>query len=89
MAEDVRFYSVGEVSEALGVHWRTIHNWEAAGLVAPGRAGNRRVYTGAELEHLRHIKEMTREFRPHVVARILELERRIAELEAQLNQRKR
>src|SRR5262249_60207867 len=52
-------YSVGEVAERLGVHWRTLHNWERAGLVRPARAGGRRVYSERDLAELRRALFLT------------------------------
>ena len=82
-------YSVGEVAERLGVHWRTLHNWERAGLVKPARAGGRRVYSDRDLAELRRALYLTRHERysPRAAAQIVELERRVAELEARLADR--
>ena len=79
-------YSVGEVAERLGVHWRTLHNWERAGLIRPARAGGRRVYSDGDLGELRRVLFLTRveRFSPRAVAQIVSLERRVAELEREL-----
>ena len=39
------FYSVTELGKELGISARTLHFYEAQGLIAPRRAGNARVYT--------------------------------------------
>jgi MerR family transcriptional regulator/heat shock protein HspR len=80
-------YSVGEVAERLGVHWRTLHNWEKAGLVRPARAGGRRVYSDDDLRDLRRALFLTRaeKFSPRAAAQIVSLERRVAELELRLS----
>jgi DNA-binding transcriptional MerR regulator len=80
-------YSVGEVAERLGVHWRTLHNWEKAGLVRPARAGGRRVYSEDDMRDLRRALFLTRaeRFSPRAAAQIVTLERRVAELEAGLS----
>lgn len=77
-------YSVGEVAERLGVHWRTLHNWERAGLVHPARAGGRRVYSDGDMHDLKRALYLTRaeRFSPRAAAQIVTLERRVAELEA-------
>jgi DNA-binding transcriptional MerR regulator len=82
-------YSVGEVAERLGVHWRTLHNWERAGLVQPARAGGRRVYSDKDLETLGRALKLTREerFSPRAAALIVTLERRVADLESRLGER--
>ena len=79
-------YSVGEVAERLGVHWRTLHNWEKAGLVRPARAGGRRVYSEDDMRDLRRALFLTRaeRFSPRAAAQIVTLERRVADLEAKL-----
>jgi MerR family transcriptional regulator/heat shock protein HspR len=84
-------YSVGEVAERLGVHWRTLHNWERAGLVSPARAGGRRVYSERDLAELRRALFLTRaeRFSPRAAAQIVRLERRVAELEAHVAEHER
>ena len=84
-------YSVGEVAERLGVHWRTLHNWERAGLVSPARAGGRRVYSERDLAELRRALFLTRaeRFSPRAAAEIVRLERKVAELETRLAEHER
>lgn len=81
-------YSVGEVASELGVHWRTLHNWERTGLVSPSRAGGRRVYSVDDLDRLRRLKAMTAQYGPRGAMRVLELERRVEDLEASLAARR-
>lgn len=45
MPEHERFYSVTQLGAELGVTVRTLHFYEAQGLLTPRRAGNTRVYT--------------------------------------------
>ena len=84
-------YSVGEVAERLGVHWRTLHNWERAGLVKPARAGGRRVYSDRDLAELRRALYLTRaeRYSPRAAAHIVDLERRVADLESRLADQER
>jgi DNA-binding transcriptional MerR regulator len=42
------FYSVTQLGAELGVTVRTLHFYEAQGLLTPRRAGNTRVYTGRD-----------------------------------------
>jgi MerR family transcriptional regulator/heat shock protein HspR len=79
-------FSVGEVAKKFGVHWRTLHNWEKAGLVRPARAGGRRVYSESDLVDLERALQLTRaeKYPPRAAARVVELEQRIAELEGRL-----
>jgi DNA-binding transcriptional MerR regulator len=39
------FYTVTQLGAELGITVRTLHFYEAQGLIIPGRAGNTRVYT--------------------------------------------
>ena len=57
-AEEMR--QIGEVAEAVGLSLRTIRHWEEMGLVLPsGRsAGGFRLYTDADAERLRLVKQM-------------------------------
>jgi DNA-binding transcriptional MerR regulator len=45
LPEHERFYSVTQLGAELGVTVRTLHFYEAQGLLTPRRAGNTRVYT--------------------------------------------
>ncbi len=45
MPDDEPFYSVTQLGAELGVTVRTLHFYEAQGLLMPRRAGNTRVYT--------------------------------------------
>ncbi len=45
MPDDEPFYSVTQLGAELGVTVRTLHFYEAQGLLTPRRAGNTRVYT--------------------------------------------
>ena len=46
---------VGEVARLAGVSVRTLHHWEAVGLLVPSRDGAYRSYTGADLERLQRV----------------------------------
>ncbi len=48
MPEHEPFYSVTQLGAELGVTVRTLHFYEAQGLLTPRRAGNTRVYTQRE-----------------------------------------
>ena len=48
--------NVGEVAAAAGVSVRTLHHWDAVGLLVPGKDGNGyRRYSDADLERLRQV----------------------------------
>jgi DNA-binding transcriptional MerR regulator len=56
---DLPIYSIGAVERMLDIPAATIRNWEERyGLVKPGRSdGGHRLYTRAQLEQLRFVKE--------------------------------
>lgn len=45
MPQDDQLYTVTQLSAELGITVRTLHFYEAQGLIMPSRAGNTRVYT--------------------------------------------
>lgn len=55
-----QMHQIGEVAEAVGLSLRTIRYYEEAGLVLPsGRStGGFRLYTGADIDRLRLVKQM-------------------------------
>jgi MerR family transcriptional regulator/heat shock protein HspR len=56
------FYSIGQVSEAFGVHQQTLRQYERLGLLKPTRTqGNTRLYCDGDLERLELILNLTRE----------------------------
>jgi Predicted transcriptional regulators len=57
---DEQMHQIGEVAEAVGLSLRTIRYYEETGLVPPsGRsAGGFRLYTDADIDRLRLVKQM-------------------------------
>lgn len=57
MRQEETLYTVGEVAQTLGVSVRTLHHWEAQGLISPaGRSwSNYRLYTPEDITTLQHI----------------------------------
>jgi DNA-binding transcriptional MerR regulator/quercetin dioxygenase-like cupin family protein len=52
-------YLIGEAARRVGVSPSALRLWERQGLVRPGRSGGRyRVYTDADLEHLRSVRRL-------------------------------
>ena len=77
---DLAIYSIGAVERMLGIPAATVRNWEERyGLVKPERsAGGHRLYTRAQVEQLRFVKErLDRGLQPAEAHRLLaeELER--------------
>jgi len=80
-------YVISVAAELSGMHPQTLRIYERKGLVSPARTGggNRR-YSDDDVQLLRRIAELTSEGMNLVgVKRILELERRVAQLEAELH----
>ncbi len=80
-------YVISVAAELSGMHPQTLRIYERKGLVSPARTGggNRR-YSDEDVQLLRRIAELTSEGMNLVgVKRILELERRVAQLEAELH----
>lgn len=75
-------YVISVAAELTGVHAQTLRSYEREGLISPARSpgGNRR-YSDADLAMIERIAAMTDAGIPLVgVKRILDLERRVAEL---------
>lgn len=79
-------YVISVAAELSGMHPQTLRIYERKGLLQPERtAGGSRRYSDADVALLLRISELTSEGMNLVgVKRILDLERRVAELEAQL-----
>ncbi len=80
-------YVISVAAELSGMHPQTLRIYERKGLVSPARTGggNRR-YSDEDVILLRRIAELTSEGMNLVgVKRILELERRVDQLEAELS----
>ena len=84
-------YVISVAAELAGVHPQTLRIYERKGLLAPARtAGGSRRYSDADLALLERIAELTEEgLNLAGVQRVLELERTVAELEAQLDSARR
>jgi MerR family transcriptional regulator, heat shock protein HspR len=95
--EERAVYIISVAAELAGVHPQTLRIYERKGLVRPERTeGNTRRYSARDISRLRMIQEMTQEgINLAGVKRVtelqLEIERlrsRVAELQAQLEQRR-
>ena len=80
-------YVISVAAELAGVHPQTLRIYERRGLLAPARtAGGSRRYSDADLVQLQRIAELTDEgLNLAGVQRVLELERTVADLQAQLD----
>lgn len=81
-------YVISVAAELAGVHPQTLRIYERKGLLEPARTtgGNRR-YSDADLHRLQRIHKLTEEgMNLAGVARILELETRVAALQAEVHE---
>jgi len=77
---------IGIASELIGVHPQTLRMYEQKGLLRPRKSiKNTRLYSQEDVELGRYIQRLTQEMGMNLagVKRILDLERRIASLEAE------
>ena len=85
---DRAVYVISVAAELAGVHAQTLRIYERKGLVEPARTpGGSRRYSEIDIALLRRIQELTNEgLNLAGVKRVLDLERRLAQLEAEMQQ---
>jgi len=83
---DQAVYVISVAAELAGVHPQTLRIYERKGLLRPARTGGgSRRYSQADIAQLERIQQLTNEgLNLAGVTRVLELEWRIAQLEAEL-----
>jgi MerR family transcriptional regulator/heat shock protein HspR len=77
---------IGIASELIGVHPQTLRMYEQKGLLRPRKSiKNTRLYSQEDVELGRYIQKLTQEMGMNLagVKKVLDLERRIARLEAE------
>jgi MerR family transcriptional regulator/heat shock protein HspR len=77
---------IGIASELIGVHPQTLRMYEQKGLLRPRKSiKNTRLYSQEDVELGRYIQKLTQELGMNLagVKKVLDLERRIARLEAE------
>ena len=81
-------YVISVAAELAGVHAQTLRIYERKGLVEPARTpGGSRRYSEIDIALLRHIQELTNEgLNLAGVKRVLDLEHRMAQLEAEMRE---
>lgn len=79
-------YVISVAAELAGVHPQTLRIYERKGLVEPGRTrGGSRRYSDADIQLLQRIQDLTNDgLNLAGVKRVLALEKRIADLEREL-----
>ena len=82
------FYVISVAAELAGVHAQTLRIYERKGLVEPARTpGGSRRYSEIDIALLRRIQELTNEgLNLAGVKRVLDLEHRVAQLEAEMRE---
>jgi len=80
-------FMISVAAELAHMHPQTLRTYEARGLIEPQRSPkNTRLYSQRDVERLRRIQELTAEgLNLAGVERVLELERRLRELEGEAN----
>jgi MerR family transcriptional regulator/heat shock protein HspR len=79
-------FMIGIASELIGVHPQTLRMYEQKGLLCPRKSiKNTRLYSQQDVELGRYIQKLTQEMGMNLagVKKVLDLERRIARLEAE------
>jgi MerR family transcriptional regulator, heat shock protein HspR len=79
-------YMIGIASELIGVHPQTLRMYEQRGLLRPRKSiKNTRLYSQEDVELGRYIQKLTQEMGMNLagVKKVLDLERRIARVEAE------
>jgi MerR family transcriptional regulator, heat shock protein HspR len=89
-------YVISIAARMLGIQTHTLRYYERIGIVEPSRSrGNIRLYSEQDLEQLRHVKSLIDELGVNLAGaevilrmarQIAELQRRIQELEVELNE---
>jgi MerR family transcriptional regulator, heat shock protein HspR len=82
-------FMIGIASELIGVHPQTLRMYEQKGLLRPRKSIKKtRLYSEEDVELGRYIQKLTQEMRMNLagVKKVLDLERRIATLEAENSQ---
>jgi MerR family transcriptional regulator, heat shock protein HspR len=80
-------FMIGIASELIGVHPQTLRMYEQKGLLCPRKSiKNTRLYSQEDIELGRYIQMLTQEMGMNLagVKKVLDLERRIARLEAEI-----
>jgi MerR family transcriptional regulator/heat shock protein HspR len=90
--QDRGVFMISVAAELAEMHPQTLRMYEARGLIAPKRSPkNTRLYSQADVERLRRIQQMTSEEGLNLagVETVLELERRVEQMRAQIARMRR
>jgi MerR family transcriptional regulator/heat shock protein HspR len=84
-------YAIGVVAEMVELHPQTLRRYEELGLLVPARKAGRRLYSPRDVELLRYISRLSTELGLNLagIEVILRLNRRINELEAEIERLQR
>jgi MerR family transcriptional regulator, heat shock protein HspR len=90
--DDRGVFMISVAAELAGMHPQTLRVYEARGLITPSRSPKKtRLYSSQDVERLRRIQQLTSELGLNLagVERVLELERAMDEMRAQLERMRR
>jgi len=82
-------YVISVAAKIVGVHAQTLRYYERVGIIQPSRSrGNQRLYSGRDLERIRHVKTLVDDLGINLAGAevILRLTQRMAELESQIQE---
>ena len=83
------YYSIGVVSEMLGIHPQTIPYYEKEGLVSPGRSpGKTRLYSAEDVEEIARVTRLARDLGVNLagIEIILKMRRRMLDMQARIEE---
>lgn len=85
-ASDEPRYGISIVAERCGVRTRTLRTYEEFGLLVPARAGQRRLYSEADIDHIKRIRRLVDELGLNLagVAAVLHLREQVIALQQEL-----
>jgi MerR family transcriptional regulator/heat shock protein HspR len=84
--QNSEYFTISVVSSMFNIHPQTLRLYEREGLLQPGRsAGNTRLYSRQDIEHLSTILNLTREMGVNLagVSIIMELLKKLREMQAE------
>src|ERR671911_1479147 len=93
-ARDEPRYAISVVAARCGLHKRTLRRYEEWGLLEPVRAGRRRLYSEADIEHVQRIRRLVDDLGinlagaaavMHLRHQVIALQRELDELREQLD----
>ncbi len=87
-ARDEPRYAISVVAARCGVHKRTLRRYEEWGLLEPVRAGRRRLYSEADIEHIQRIRRLVDDLGINLAgaAAVMHLRQQVIALQRELDE---